>query len=286
MIEQDAYSTSCNLIRNILYCSINSDIKDIDFAFYIAINGVQKKQFWYSNQKSIEFDCENEIVHTYKISFFLREKNGDITSLITEKKTNWAVCDGIIETVKLLLNKSSLLLEFGSGFGSKQLAEYCSVQSIEHDERFVGLFPGVSYIHSPLIEFKPFSEFKETQWYDFSKIEADLEEHYDLILIDGPPAEYGRSGILYHMERLDKSPLWIIDDVLRHNDQLIANYIALQLSMIQYRFWNFSILAKEPIENAILAKIHDASKATLLDESNEYITRYYPSYTIKDSIQT
>ena len=282
MIEQHAFRPSCEFSRNILYCSIESNDENVEFAFYININGEQKKKYWYSTQKSIQHDCGDEIVHMFEVSFFLRKSNGEITSGVIMKKTNWAVCDGITETIELLLNSSSKLLEFGSGAGSEQLAKHCSVQSIEHDERFLGMFPNVSYTHAPLVGVKPYMEFNESQWYDFTKIKAELYPKYDLILLDGPPAEYGRSGILRHIKDFDISPIWIVDDVLRTKDQLLANYISLHLSMIQYRFWNFSILAKKPIDNSILSKIHAASKKTLNEESDEYLTRYYPSYATEN----
>lgn len=283
MIDEVDFTTSCNYSRNVLYCNIMSNIKDLQFAFYVEVNGVQKKKFWYSKRSSVEYDCEKEIVHEYKITFFLREKNGDITTKILIKKTNWRVCEGIDETIRLLVHESSDLLEFGSGKGSESLSKYCSVQCIEHDSRFLDLFPSITYIHAPLTEVKPLPEFDETSWYDFTKIEHKLKTKYDIILVDGPPAEYGRSGILLHLDRLDLAEIWIIDDVLRSNDQSIANYIALQLEMIQYRFWNFSILCKKAIPNSILQKIRIATSNSFLNESEEYISQYYPSYNLINS---
>ena len=277
MGDEVHFNSSCNYSQNVLYCNIDSDIEEVEFAFYVEINGVIRKKFWYSKQNSVEYDCELEIVNNFKITFFVRDNNGRVTTSVLFKNTNWAICDGITESISQLVNDSSQILEFGSGSGSEVLAKHCSIQCVEHDSRFMDLFPSVSYIHAPLCEIEPLSEFDESKWYDFSKIEKQLKKNYDIILVDGPPAEYGRSGILRHLEKLDLASTWIIDDVLRTKDQLIANYISLHLKMIQYRFWNFSILSKTPISRSILEKIHTASQKTFSNESKEYLLQYYPS---------
>ena len=277
MKEGVHFSPSCHYSQNVLFCKIDSDIEGDEFAFYVEINGVLKKKFWYSKKNSIEFDCEEQIVHNFKITFFVRDKNGEITTSVLFKNTHWAICDGIKESVALLLNDSSQILEFGSGSGSEILAKQCSIQCVEHDSRFIDLFPSISYIHAPLCKIEILPEFDDPKWYDFSKIEKQLKKNYDLILVDGPPAEYGRSGILSHLQRLDLANVWIIDDVLRPHDQMIANYVSLHLKMIQYRFWNFSILSKTPISHSIIEKIHIASQKTFSNESEEYISQYYPS---------
>ena len=115
--------------------------------------------------------------------------------------------------------------------------------TVEHDERFLDIHESVNYIHAPLKEIEPLSDFDEIKWYDVEIIRANLPDKIDLILVDGPPEKYGRSGLLHHLEMLDKNCIWIIDDVLREKDQKLANYIALKLRLIQYRFWNFSILS-------------------------------------------
>ena len=71
--------------------------------------------------------------------------------------------------------------------------------------------------------------------------------------------------------------IWIVDDVLRTKDQKLANYIALHFKLIQYRFWNFSILIKNPIEHEILQKINSKSLEELNSKSETYMKNYYPS---------
>ena len=105
-------------------------------------------------------------------------------------------------------------MELGSGIGSKTLAEICTVYSVEHDERFLDIYESVNYIHAPLIDTEPLLDFNETKWYDIEIIRVNLPNKIDLILVDGPPEKYGRSGILHHLEMLDRNCIWIIDDVL------------------------------------------------------------------------
>ena len=155
MGDEVHFNSSCNYSQNVLYCNIDSDIEEVEFAFYVEINGVIRKKFWYSKQNSVEYDCELEIVNNFKITFFVRDNNGRVTTSVLFKNTNWAICDGITESISLLVNDSSQILEFGSGSGSEVLAKHCSIQCVEHDSRFMDLFPSVSYIHAPLCEIEP-----------------------------------------------------------------------------------------------------------------------------------
>ena len=120
-------------------------------------------------------------------------------------------------------------------------------------------------------------EFKQNQWYDQNEIRGKLPEKIDLIIIDGPPDNIGRSGILHNLDMFSSDSIWIIDDVLRTKDQKLANYIALHFKLIQYRFWNFSILIKNPIENETLQKINSKSLEELNSKSETYMKNYYPS---------
>ena len=69
---------------------------------------------------------------------------------------------------------------------------------------------------------------------------------------------------------------------LAAKDQKLANYIALRFGLIQYRFWNFAILSKIPINNDALARIHSTSQQEYEDESSTYLKNYYPT-SIKHS---
>jgi len=271
------FEPSCEMIGKTIYCSIDTDIENSEFAFYVNINGERKATFWYTDRTSIEYSCGNDIIYNYEIVFFIRIDGEKIISKSIQKKTSWSIGEGILQAVKNLLTKESNILELGSGIGSKSLAEICNVYSVEHDSRFLNIHDSVNYINSPLVEIKPFGEFGDTKSYDFNMIDNDLLKTIDMVIVDGPPENYGRSGLLHHLEMFNDDCIWIVDDVLRTKDQKLANYIALYFKLIQYRFWNFSILIKVPIDNDILSKINSKSLEELNSKSETYMKNYYPS---------
>ena len=277
MEQKGIFVPSCEMIGKTIYCSIDTDIENSEFAFYVNINGERKATFWYTDRKSIEYSCGDDIIYDFEIVFFVRSNGEKIISKSIQKKTSWSIGKGILEAVNNLLTKESNILELGSGIGSKSLAEICTVHSVEHDSRFLNIHESVNYIHSPLVEFKPFDEFKETMSYNFQIISDNLPKNLDMVIVDGPPENYGRSGLLHHLEIFNDNCIWIIDDVLRMKDQKLANYIALHFKLLQYRFWNFSILIKNPIENKILQKINSKSLEELNSKSKTYMKNYYPS---------
>ena len=271
------FEPSCDMVGNTIYCSIETNVIDGEFAFYVNLDGERKATFWYTDIPSVEYICGDQIINTYEIVFFIRINGEEIISKSITKKTNWSICDGVLEAVRNLVDEKSTILEFGSGMGSKTLAEICTVYSIEHDERFLHIHESVNYIHAPLKKIEPLSDFDETKWYDVETIRESLPDKIDLILVDGPPEKYGRSGLLHHLEMLDRNCIWIIDDVLREKDQKLANYIALKLNLIQYRFWNFSILSPLSMAQEIVNVIRKKSISVMDSMSKHYLDIYYPS---------
>ena len=277
MEEYDRFEPSCEMIGKTIYCSIDTDIGNSEFAFYVNLNGERKATFWYTDRPSIEYSCGDDIIYDYEIVFFIRTNGEKIISKSIKKKTSWSIGEGILEAVKNLLTKESNILELGSGIGSKSLAEICNVYSVEHDSRFLNIHDSVNYINSPLVEIKPFGEFGDTKSYNFNMIDNDLLKTIDMVIVDGPPENYGRSGLLHNLEMFNDNCIWIVDDVLRTKDQKLANYIALHFRLIQFRFWNFSILIKNPIEHEMLQKINSKSLEELNSKSETYMKNYYPS---------
>ena len=276
-MPDNSFIPSCEFSGQSLKCSIDTDIPDVEFAFYIDVNGVRQETFWYSKNNSVEYDCGEQIVHHYQVTFFVRANGENILSETIEERTNWSLCDGIILASKILTNKQSTILEFGSGFGSTLLAKQCTVYSVEHDEKFLSLFPEINYIHAPLSDCQMIEEFGDTEWYDPGAIKSHMPKKCDVIIVDGPPEKVGRSGLLHNLEMFSEDSIWIIDDVLRLKDQLLANYISLKFSLIQYRFWNFSILSKNPIHSEKVQKIRIESEAVMNRISKNYLQTYYPS---------
>ena len=174
MGQQGIFEPSCEMIGKTIYCSINTDIENSEFAFYVNLNGERKATFWYTDRPSIEYSCGDDIIYDFEIVFFIRTNGEKIISKSIKKKTSWSIGEGILEAVRNLLTKKSNILELGSGIGSKSLAEICSVHSVEHDSRFLNIHDSVNYINSPLVEIKPFGEFGDTKSYDFNMINTYL----------------------------------------------------------------------------------------------------------------
>ena len=275
--DEPIFTSSCELSGNTIYCSIQTELKNVEFAFYIEINGVRKEQFWYAKQHKIEYHSDEEFIHTFTVYFFIRDSTGKITSEIIAKRSHWSLCDGVLSSAELLTGKNSNILEFGSGNGSRILSEHSNVYSVEHDVKFVNMFENVNYIHAPLVNIKPINGFNEMKWYDIGCIKRLIPKNIDLIIVDGPPEKYGRSGLLNHLDMFSENTIWIIDDVLREKDQKLANNIAFHFSMIQYRFWNYSILSLKPIPSEIIETFRDKAKKVAALESPKYIQQYYVS---------
>lgn len=271
-----SFLSTCRLTPDGLLCIIDCEENGVDYAFYIDINGERRKQYWYTEKNKILHPLLNEVVNTYQVTFFVRRNNGEITSKIISKRSRWALCDGVLEAVFQLTTQQSSILEFGSGFGSKLISDHRTITCVEHNEKFVGQFDGVNYIHAPLVPIRPLGAFEDTQWYDSEKITACLPDEIDMIIIDGPPQNIGRSGILHNLDTFSRTPLWIIDDVHREEDQRLANYISFHFSMLHYRFWNFSILSHKSIPADLIEHILKASNAVAFDEDKKYVARFYP----------
>ena len=183
------FEPSCDMAGNKIYCSIETNIDNAEFAFYVNIDGERKATFWYTDRPTVEYVCGEEIINTYEIVFFIRIDGDEIVSKSITKKTNWSICDGVLEAVRSLVDEKSVILEFGSGMGSRSLAEICTIFSVEHDERFLDIHESVNYIHAPLTDIEPLWEFNENKWYNSEAIRKNLPGKIDLVIVDLYPFE-------------------------------------------------------------------------------------------------
>jgi hypothetical protein len=115
------------------------------------------------------------------------------------------------------------LLELGSGETSQLFVDHgLKVYSIEHDPEWVGKYPGVNYIHAPLVEFDPedlHPYFKRMDclpaWYDHTKVHEAIDGlKYDALLLDGPQRKFRVNFFLNHA-MFDGSVPWFADDLKR-----------------------------------------------------------------------
>jgi len=140
----------------------------------------------------------------------------------------WILPSEVFDWFDINVPENSLVLEFGSGKGSIKLSKKYELISVEHDEQWLGLSDGV-YIHSEIIQNQISNKYSELGWYDIEKL-IDLPSSVDVILIDGPPGDIGRSGILCFLQELPKCTWIVIDDTDRQKEKHLADKIIQILS--------------------------------------------------------
>lgn len=123
----------------------------------------------------------------------------------------WAISKEMFEWIINNIPEGSTILELGSGEGTKELVKRYKVYSVEHDEKWVGLEPKITYIFSPLVN----------DWYDIRILKKEIPQKYDLLIIDGPPGEL-RKNILKHLSLFKKNVTIIVDDTNRVVDNMVA----------------------------------------------------------------
>ena len=150
----------------------------------------------------------------------------------------YSVDEALLMWVYDNLSPGQTILELGSGKSTEEFkAHGYNVISIEHDLEWVGKVPGVQYIHAPIEPYddklNPFpNSLKKrihghTGWYNREAIRTGLEgKAYNLVLVDGPPRNFGRSGFLVNFNLFYPNVTILMDDMHRPDDLYIARRIA------------------------------------------------------------
>jgi hypothetical protein len=137
---------------------------------------------------------------------------------LTRSFGGWAIDEEVLEAIKTLIKPGSTVLELGSGDGTFELLKLYKVFSIEHDQKWVNKYES-TYIYAPI----------KNNWYDIEIVKKELPEHYDLILVDGPPGNIGRHGFFTNLELFNTSVPIIFDDVNRKPEYELMVAVAKQL---------------------------------------------------------
>jgi len=140
---------------------------------------------------------------------------------------NWAISSELFDVLRSVLPEGRIL-ELGSGAGTQRLLDAgYKVTSIEHDERYLNLY-GATYIHAPIREFrKQCAIFPHDKgWYD-----REVLEEYDLILVDGPPARFGRGGFYKWFDLFNHDVPMIFDDVHRGRETTLIRRVSANLKV-------------------------------------------------------
>ena len=126
----------------------------------------------------------------------------------------WSVTQGLVDAM-LREVPSGTLLELGSGLGTGVLSKHYQVYSVEHDEKWLGVFD-TKYIFAPIVR----------SWYDVSVLSRELPKNYDLILVDGPPGVIGRKGFAENLNLFrDDVPIFF-DDLDRPAELSLARDVS------------------------------------------------------------
>lgn len=125
------------------------------------------------------------------------------------------ISERFFSEVQKRLPENGVILELGSGWGTGQLAKIATVYSVEHDKKYLNLYDS-HYIYAPI----------KKRWYSVSALTRELPEHYDIIIVDGPPSTYGRLGFYSNLDIFRKDVPIFFDDVHRHTEFVIAHAVA------------------------------------------------------------
>lgn len=146
---------------------------------------------------------------------------GEPYSAAAHLHTAWTLGPTLAEALRRLLRPNMRTLECGSGLSTQFfVAAGCDHVALEHDDRFAA---PLAPVHLCRLTGNP-------PWYDWKP-----QGPFDLVLIDGPPADCGgRTGILPFVRELSHSrTIFVCDDTERPDDAQLADAIARQLGLTQ-----------------------------------------------------
>lgn len=171
----------------------------------------------------------------------------------------WRTSDALQRDIEAFAQEGDTVVEFGSGTGTKDLVDLgLQVYSVEHNEYWCdfGKKAGIDsdYQHAPIVALpEAISGFpKQVEWYDVDSVEEvcgraienSRAGHVDHVLIDGPPGEIGRAGVLYSIKHghLDVSNAVIFIDDIHRADELNLGIALSQLllkthKIVKRRSW-------------------------------------------------
>ena len=165
----------------------------------------------------------------------------------------WAIEKACFDFIRSFASEGSSVIELGSGYSTKALSQYYRVTSIEHDSDFLhkhqnefsqGKF-SVELILAPLVKIP-----SGGVWYDPTKVAAKLPHFSRLVLVDGPPAIFGREGLLEHLPLFQNTDAFIFDDVNRPSEFLLLSQVASALNkkfdVIKGRKKEFGVILLNP----------------------------------------
>jgi hypothetical protein len=114
----------------------------------------------------------------------------------------------LLAWVRRTVPAGSAIVELGSGEGTKHLAKFYEVWSVEHDPAWLGKAL-THYVHAPLLD----------GWYHPGAIFEHLPAVYSLLIVDGPPGN--RSGLLKHLNLFRRDVPMVFDDLNQRSNRRV-----------------------------------------------------------------
>lgn len=139
-------------------------------------------------------------------------------------KSGWAITPELFMWIRTHLPDGKMILELGSGTGTRELLKFYDVFSVEHDPTWLRCAPGNHAIHAPVRDYVGY------RWYDADILREKLPQNYDLLLVDGPPKNIGRTGLLHHLDLFRLHVPIIVDDCNRPEELSILHTLATKLA--------------------------------------------------------
>jgi len=132
--------------------------------------------------------------------------------------SDWMMPGEILSWIEENVDQGAKILEFGSGHGSIRLAEQFELISVEHNPDWLGLCAS-TYIHAAIRENAVSTKHNQRGWYDPQPIiNAITSQQISVFIVDGPPGDIGRHGLLSITDTLPKNAIFIVDDVHREDE--------------------------------------------------------------------
>ena len=132
--------------------------------------------------------------------------------------SDWKMPDEIFSWLEENLEPGAKILEFGSGHGSIRLSEQFELISVEHIPDWLGLSAS-TYSHAEIQENTMSAKHNQRGWYNPQAIiDVITSQQISVFIVDGPPGDIGRHGLLSITDILPKNATFIVDDVHREDE--------------------------------------------------------------------
>lgn len=188
----------------------------------------------------------NQIEAMSNIPEHIKELNIKNRQCSFNKIAEWSMGRETLNWIELNIPFGSTILELGSGKSTIDLAENYKVYSIEHNKKWLNLSSKSHYIYAPIVD----------GWYNAEILEKEIPEKYDLIIVDGPPAQIGRMGFYNNLHLFNTAIPILFDDIERPVEKELLEKVSEKLNVkftghyVEYTADNkkFAVINYKPIE--------------------------------------